>query len=242
MTDMMKSLSSPLYCTVLCVYQGEGVNSGLEDVGLLYELMLREREGGERIDSTIRLHVDTAVTAAAAAAAAAAKSSAAAEPEAKATGKEASSSLINLAAEAEGEGLFSQFNSHRLPDVQALSRFALYLNESMAATGAEAASRLGFTIAQSVLKAGGLLAHTSEDLTFGPQALRRTSYREIVRHLEARRRVILPCCQCCCYSSIGLYTICTLPCWFPCWLKRSLSFPEVCLLQSSLVYSSVLYY
>ena len=110
-------------------------------------------------------------------------------------------SLLNLllADDCNSKTLFADFNSRRIKDVQALGRIAVYLNENLVMKGPEAASRLGFTIGQAIGKSMCIYGPGYEDLTFGPEAVEMRPYGEIVDMWERRKKILLPCCRCCCY-------------------------------------------
>lgn len=106
---------------------------------------------------------------------------------------------VLLASEGTASSLFAEFNTRRAKDVQALGRIARYLNENMVMKGPEAAARLGFMIGQSILQSMGVYGPGYEDLTFGPSANEMRPYGEIIDMWDSRKKILLPCCRCCCY-------------------------------------------
>lgn len=110
---------------------------------------------------------------------------------------------------------FERFNALRYPDVCALGQLAEYLNEQQSASGARFASMLGFTICRGMLKGCGCFDHSYEDLTFGPRAVERLPYADIIAEWQARKCCILNGCACCCYPTCFLVGVLTLPCWLP---------------------------
>jgi kynurenine 3-monooxygenase len=118
---------------------------------------------------------------------------------------------------------FARYNSARLHDLQGLGKLAHYLNEQNNATGAQFAAGLGFTICQSILKNMGVFSWTYEDLTFGPRAVERKPYGEIISVWEGRKNVILPMCQGCCFSCLFLWNVLSAPCWMTSYVMRALS-------------------
>jgi kynurenine 3-monooxygenase len=137
---------------------GEGINSGMEDVLTLYEL-LNSRQ-------SIRIH-------------------------------ETSSSNDN-------NDIFETYNTIRFPDIQSIVSLAIYLNENFIMKGVNAAARLGFQIAESIIFGKD---NYSND-TFGPNSIKRIAYSKSISKFHSRKKVMLPLCQCCCLSCY-----CCMCCW-----------------------------
>lgn len=105
--------------------------------------------------------------------------------------------------------LFRDYNEIRFPDTAALTQLAKYLNEQN--SSAEAASRLVFTIVESILKKRGSYAKTHQDYCFGPEAHERVPYRTPLLEWQRRKSKILPWARLFMYPSVYLYKLIKLP-------------------------------
>ena len=102
--------------------------------------------------------------------------------------------------------LFESYNTIRYPNIKAIVSLAVYLNENFILKGVDAASRLGFTIIESIIFGKD---NYSND-TFGPSSINRVAYNDSITKFHKRKKVLLPCCYCCCYSCY---------CLSCCWIK-----------------------